>query len=224
MSYRNDAPLRTANLRIDYSRLAVKCRLKAPELPAGEREISWLGRAPSGENQVADGPCGIYATASVIESAQRTRIVDAERREAYSYAIRHAGRKAGDGLTIEECVDAAVQVGWLPAGSTAEPCDAEMILMRPLVGAYAVNRVIDESSPRGCWNHSDGAIHSPMRGYHAMSVLAYGHLDNDPVSRWVGENSWGSAWGDHGLWTCYDVLHRQMCIALYYIRGLEVVP
>jgi hypothetical protein len=127
-------------------------------------------------------------------------------------------------LTIEECVDAAVHVGWLPDGSTAEPCEAERISVAPLVGAYIVNRAIDETSKSGCWNHSDGAMSSLIRGYHAMTVLAWGRLDNDRVPRWVGETSWGTSFGDNGLWTCYDTAHRRLCVALYYIKGMEVVP
>ena len=190
---------------------------------AGEREVSWLGRAPSGENQGYSGPCGIHAVASYIEAARKTRIVQEERRHAYAIALRNTGGKDGDGLTYPDCVRAAVEIGWLPAGATAEPADAERILVGPLLGAYKVNRCIDEASGDGVLNHSDGAIRSPVRGYHAMTVLAYGWVGKDPQARWCGENSWGTEWCDHGLWTCYDSCHREICYELWYIKGCEVV-
>jgi hypothetical protein len=198
--------------------------LAAPTIyaEAGEREISWLGRAPSGEDQVYSGPCGIYATASVIEASRRSRIPDSERREAYRIALRNTGGKDGDGLTYPDCVRAAVEIGWLPAGATAEPADAEMILVRPLLGAYRVNGSIDNASADGVLDHSDGAVRSQTRGYHAMTVLSYGWVGKDPKARWCGENSW-KGWGSNGLWSCYDVLHREICYELWYIKGCEVV-
>jgi len=222
--YSDDVPiLLPANLRLDPERAGMPRVLSAPPMMTGS-EVSYLGRAPSGENQLVDGPCGIHALASLIEACDRSRIVDLERREAYKLALRKAGRVAGDGLTFPECVDAAIEIGWLPTGAMAVPCAASMILQRPLLGAYRVNECLDHAAANGVLNHTDAARRSRVRGYHAMTVLAYGYVGRDPKARWCGENSWGTGWGTHGLWTCHDDLHREICEDLYYVRGLEVAP
>jgi hypothetical protein len=207
---------------VDYAR---RRTFKSAATRASDpREISWMGRAHSGEDQGGEGSCGIQAVASVIEAGQKIVIPMREREAAYAEALRLIGGKPGDGLDYPTCIEAAIFMGWLPAGCTFVPCEMDHIYEAPLLGAYAVNLVIDRASKFGVLDDSEEAIASSVRGYHAMPVLSRGFVGEDPGSRITGEQSWGEDWGALGIWGCYETLHARICYELGYIKGLTVLP
>ena len=226
MSYRNAQHdrLLPCNLRPSPEQHSVGLDVSPPRLTDGVREYSWLGRAPSGENQMSDGPCGIHALASLIEAAQRTRIVQAERDHAYKRAMRRFGKVAGDGLTFSEVCDVGVDIGWLPPGAFPIPASAADIATAPLLIAAKVNACIDQTNAHGVCNHSAAARASKVRGFHALTALAYGWIGNSTSPVWVLENSWGTAWGDHGLMTMTDELFADVTFEVWRVKYLQVVP
>lgn len=193
----------------------------APAVAVG-KEISYLGRSPTVLDQRYSGPCGMFAMAAVVMAARRIVIPISEIFRAYEWAIAQKNGKIGDGLYFIEVYRAAQWAGWISDKVILAPATLADLMDGPLLGGYEVNGCLDDANGEGTWDHSSEAIKSPTRGYHAMAILSYGWVGSNHDPQVTGPNSW-VPFGDHGLWSCYEWLHRQKCKEMWKLKGLEVV-
>ena len=180
-------------------------------------DVSWIGRVLSGDDQGQDGACALFALASWAEIMYGQRIPDQARLELYRLVCRELHRDPGAGLTFPEAYRAASAAGWLPGTSRIDECiDLASLAIQPLVAGYAVTGALDHVSPWGCLDHA--APGHPIRGYHALTIVACGHVRGIAGGPWVYvENSWGVGWGWRGLGVLSYALHSRLVREIWRI-------
>jgi len=181
-------------------------------------DVSWLPHCRVGDDQGQEGACGIFAFASWAEIMHARPITDTECVAVYHQALERLDRPQGSGLTFAEAFAAAHRAGWLPGAKRIEAVpDLDEIVTQPILAGYAITPAWDNVSPEGCLDHRAAA--SPVRGYHAVDIVAHGAIGPDPEAgaRVYIENSWGLDWGWKGLGVMADRLHTELIGELWII-------
>lgn len=180
-------------------------------------DISWLKHIRPGDNQGRHGACGIFAICNWAETVYDVEVPDETCFRLYAGALARLGRPDGSGLTAYEAFDAVRDEGIIGRGCGIYPTsDIEALRATPILATYAITPNWERVNGAGCLDHS--APTKPVAGYHFVLLVAKGSFRGAAGGPYVvHENSWGRAWGHHGLGIMSYRLHEQLCVELWRI-------
>jgi hypothetical protein len=190
-------------------------------------DISWIPQVVVGDDQGREGACVLFTYMEwsrimfpVLDPGPMWDRSNAACLSLYIETCSELGR-GDEGLTFEEGFWAAQNAGWLPGRrSIVQVDDLAFLAEQPLLAGYRVTGAIDNVGPHGCLDHA--APLTPVRGLHAMPIVAYGRVEVDSATlrRVICLNHWKigqKLWGWNGLCMMDETLHHILLSELWRV-------